>query len=177
MTAAVESAATRRIIAGLTAVVCAAVAFVLYAFPGRTAPSSPGALPTVNAVLNGSAAVFLSIGYLMIRRRNVSAHRSCMLIAFGLSSAFLVTYLIHHAQVGSVRFEGTGWVRTLYFALLIPHVVLAAGVVPLALTTIVRGWTGRFVAHRRIARWTLPIWLFVSISGVALYFMLYHLPV
>ncbi len=172
-----ESPTTRWVVATLSLVVCVAVAVVLYAFPGRAEGGTPGVLPTVNAVLNGSAAVFLTVGFAFIRKKQVRAHRACMLVAFGLSSMFLVTYLMHHAQVGSVPFRGQGAIRTVYFAMLIPHVVLAAVVVPMALLSIYRGWTSRVAAHRRIARLTLPIWLYVSVSGVILYFMLYHLPV
>ncbi|MCA9597594.1 MAG: DUF420 domain-containing protein [Myxococcales bacterium] len=168
-----ESAATRRVVHALSVFVFVAVAVVLYAFPGRTAPHSPGVLPTINALLNGSAGVFLVLGFVFIKKRQMRAHRACMLVAFGLSSAFLVTYLLHHAQVGSVKYQGVGAIRTLYFAMLIPHVILAGVVVPLALFTIYRGWTGRFPAHKKIAKITLPLWLYVSVSGVILYFMLY----
>ncbi len=98
-----------------------------------------------------------------------------MVSAFALSSLFLVTYLLHHAQVGSVPFQKEGWIRGVYFAVLVPHVALAMVIVPLALFTIYRGWTGRIEKHRKIARWTLPLWLYVSVSGVAVYLMLYHL--
>jgi uncharacterized membrane protein YozB (DUF420 family) len=99
-----------------------------------------------------------------------------MVTAFGLSSAFLVGYLLHHSQVGSIPFRGTGLWRPVYYGILIPHILLAAGIVPLALFTLYRGWTGRIEAHRRIARYTLPLWLFVSASGVSVYAMLYHAP-
>lgn len=114
-------------------------------------------------------------GYVFIRRKNIEAHRASMLSAFAFSVAFLVVYLTHHAQVGSVPFRGTGPWRVAYFALLIPHVLLAMAVVPLALTTIRRGLSGRVPEHRRIARKTLPIWLYVSVTGVLVYLMLYHL--
>ncbi len=173
---AAESPTARWVIGVLSVTVFAAVLNVLYAMPGRgPAPGSPGALATVNAVLNGGAACFLLIGYAFIRNRNVKAHRTCMVSAFVLSALFLVTYLIHHAQVGSVHFQHEGWIRGVYFAVLIPHVALAAGIVPLALLTIYRGWTERIALHRKIARWTLPLWLYVSVSGVAVYLMLYHL--
>jgi len=146
---------------------------------GRPAPARGGydvsALPAVNAFLNGTSAVLLSVGFVFIRRKNVPAHRACMLSAFGVSAVFLVSYLVYHAQAGSVPFQGRGWVRPVYFALLLSHIVLAAVIVPLALTTIHRAWTGRFDRHRRIARWTLPIWLYVSVTGVLVYLMLYHL--
>lgn len=132
-------------------------------------------LPTLNAVLNGTSALLLSLGYVFIRRRRVVAHLSCMLSAFVASSLFLVSYVTYHYQAGSRPFTGTGWVRGVYFALLISHIVLAAVIVPLALTTIYRAWAGTFDRHRRIARWTLPIWLYVSVTGVVVYWMLYHL--
>lgn len=136
----------------------------------------PGVLlPTLDAFFNACAAACLVTGYVFIRRKNVAAHRACMLTAFGFSVAFLAVYLTHHAQVGSVPFRGTGFVRTLYFLLLIPHIILAMAVVPMAITTIRRGLSGRVVEHRSIARKTLPVWLYVSVTGVLVYFMLYHL--
>jgi len=131
-------------------------------------------LPEINASLNGTAAVLLSTGYVFIRRRRVAAHRACMIAAFAASSLFLIIYLIHHARVGSVAFHGAAWLRPVYFGLLVPHIVLAAVVVPLALTTIYLAWSGRFDRHRRLARVTLPIWLYVSVSGVLVYVLLYH---
>ena len=133
------------------------------------------ALPGLNAFLNGTSAVLLSIGYVLIRRRNVTAHRACMVSAFGVSALFLVSYLTYHSQAGSVRFIGQGPIRPVYFFLLVSHIVLAAVIVPLALTTLYRAWSERFDQHRRIARWTLPIWLYVSVTGVVVYWMLYHL--
>ncbi len=175
-TVTTESPAVRWVIGVLSVVAVAAVAIVLYGIPGRgVAPGPPGALATVNAVLNGSTACFLLTGYAFIRKRNIKAHRTCMVTAFLLSSLFLVTYLIHHAQVGSVPFQHEGWIRGVYYAVLVPHVLLAAVIVPLALFTIYRGWTERIEKHRKIARWTLPLWLYVSVSGVAVYLMLYHL--
>jgi uncharacterized membrane protein YozB (DUF420 family) len=132
-----------------------------------------GFLPTLNALLNGAAGVCLVLGYYFIRKRNVEAHKKAMLTAFAISTVFLVSYLIHHARVGSVRYQGTGFLRTLYFAILIPHVLLAAAVVPLAIVTIRRALRGQFERHRPIARVTLPVWLFVSVTGVAVYVMLY----
>jgi putative membrane protein len=171
-----ESPAAPWVIGVLSVVVVAAVTIVLYALPGRDSTSgTPGVLATVNAILNGGTACFLLTGYVFIRRRNIKAHRACMLTAFALSSLFLVTYLLHHAQVGSVPFQHDGWIRGVYYAVLIPHVILAAAIVPLALFTIYRGWTGRIEKHRKIARWTLPLWLYVSVSGVTVYLMLYHL--
>ena len=175
-TVTAESPAARWVIGALSVLVFAAIAIVLYGMPGRgAAPGTPGALATMNAVLNGSTACFLLTGYAFIRNRNIKGHRACMVSAFVLSSLFLVTYLLHHAQVGSVPFQKEGWIRGVYFAVLVPHVALAAVIVPLALLTIYRGWTKRIVKHREIARWTLPLWLYVSVSGVAVYLMLYHL--
>lgn len=133
------------------------------------------ALPALNAFLNGTSALLLTIGYLFIRRKKVTAHKNCMLAAFGVSSFFLVSYVIYHYQAGSVAFEGTGFIRPVYFTLLISHIVLAACIVPLALVTIYRAWSEQFDRHRRIARWTLPIWLYVSVTGVIVYWMLYRL--
>lgn len=133
------------------------------------------ALPALNALLNGTSAALLIVGYLFIRRRKITAHKTCMLMAFGTSSLFLVSYLIYHYQVGSMPFPGQGWIRPPYFALLISHIILAAVIVPLALTTIFRAWNEQFDKHMRIARWTLPIWLYVSVSGVIVYWMLYWL--
>lgn len=132
-------------------------------------------LPTVNAILNTASALCLVAGYVFIRQRRIEAHRFAMLAAFTLSALFLVSYLIHHARVGSVPFQGTGFMRVVYFAVLIPHVILAATVVPLAIVTIKRGLSGNFPRHRSIARVTLPVWLYVSLSGVIVYLMLYRL--
>jgi uncharacterized membrane protein YozB (DUF420 family) len=167
--------AARWLVFALSAVVFVAVALVLYAFPRASTPEAPGALPTVNALLNGAASACLIAGYACIRRRKIAAHRACMVTALAFSSLFLVGYLAHHAQVGSVPFRGTGALRSVYFAILVPHVLLAAPVVPLALFTLIRGWRGQLERHKKIARITLPIWLYVSLSGVVIYWMLYHL--
>ena len=134
-------------------------------------------LPAWNAGLNALAATFLVAGYLAIRRRRTATHRLMMLVAFGCSIAFLVSYLYYHYHAGSVRFQGTGTVRTTYFAILLSHTVLAAAVPLLAIVTLYRALKGRFDRHRRLARWTLPIWLYVSVTGVVIYWMLYHLEV
>lgn len=131
--------------------------------------------PALNATLNAGAAVCLCLGWFFIRRGRREAHCAAMLAAVALSTAFLTCYLIYHAQVGSVRFTGQGPIRTVYFAVLLSHTVLAAAVPVLALITLVRALRERFDAHRRIARWTLPIWLYVSVTGVVIYWMLYHL--
>ncbi len=132
-------------------------------------------LPTVNATLNTISAVLLTIGFLMIRRRKIIAHRNCMIAAFVVSGLFLTSYLIYHYHAGSTPFEGSGWIRSIYFAVLIPHIILAATILPLALITLYLALRKRFAKHRRIARWTLPIWLYVSVTGIIVYWMLYHL--
>jgi uncharacterized membrane protein YozB (DUF420 family) len=132
-------------------------------------------LPSLNAVLNASAAILLVWGYTLIRRGRRDAHKKVMLAAFGVSCAFLISYLVYHAQVGSVRFQGTGLLRTTYLGILLTHTVLAALVPFLAGITLYRGLKGDFSKHRRIARWTLPIWLYVSVTGVVVYWMLYRL--
>ena len=132
-------------------------------------------LPTINAILNATAAVLLVWGYVLIRRKRVQQHRKVMIIAFFVSCAFLVCYLVYHLQVGSVRFPKQGVIRTVYMSILTTHTTLAAGVPVLAILTLRRGLAGRLNAHRRLARWTLPIWLYVSVTGVVVYLMLYHL--
>jgi len=132
-------------------------------------------LPTVNAILNAAAAVLLLVGWRMIRTGRREAHRRAMLAAFACSIAFLVSYLVYHALAGSVRFPGTGAARTFYLGVLLTHTVLAAAVPVLALITLWRAFRERFAAHRAIARWTLPIWLYVSATGVVIYWMLYRM--
>jgi putative membrane protein len=170
-----ESAMVRSTIYALSVLVVAAVSLVIYVLPKPEGGASPTALATVNALLNAGAMVCLVLGFFCVRAGDIRKHRAFMLAAFAFSSAFLVTYLLHHAQVGSVPFRGEGAVRIVYFAILIPHILLAAVVVPLALFTIYRGWTNRIELHRKVARFTLPIWLYVSLSGVLVYLMLYHL--
>jgi len=131
-------------------------------------------LPAVNAALNALSAVLLAIGYLLIRGRRVTLHRRVMLAAFTTSSLFLVCYVVYHVQVGSVRFTRQGFVRPLYYTILLTHVTLAAAVLPLAIVTLSRGLQSRFDRHRAIARWTLPIWLYVSVTGVLVYVLLYQ---
>jgi len=132
-------------------------------------------LPSVNAFLNASAAVLLIWGYTLIRRKRIETHRKVMLAAFVTSCLFLVSYLVYHAMTGSKRFPGTGTLRTVYLSILGTHTILAAVVPFLAIITLSRGLRGRYDKHRRIARWTLPIWLYVSVTGVIVYVMLYHL--
>lgn len=131
-------------------------------------------LPAVNAGLNAVATVLLVTGYAMIRRGKVARHKACMLSALVVSAAFLACYVVYHLEAGSVRFTAGGWPRYLYYAVLVTHVPLAALVLPLALVTVGRALRGRFHSHRRIARWTFPIWLYVSVTGVLIYLMLYH---
>ena len=131
-------------------------------------------LPAVNASLNAISGVLLLCGYLLIRARRIAAHRAVMLTAFATSSLFLICYLVYHAQVGSVPFPRHGFVRPLYFTILITHVLLAATVPPLAIVTITRGLKGRYPQHRKIARWTFPIWMYVSVTGVLVYVLLYQ---
>ena len=132
-------------------------------------------LPTLNALLNSTSAVLLVTGYFFIRRKRVAAHKACMVSAFVVSALFLASYVYYHVHHGSTPFPGRGWVRGVYFAILIPHVILAASILPLALVTLYRAWKGDFERHRRLARWTLPLWLFVSVTGVVVYWMLYRL--
>ncbi len=132
-------------------------------------------LPTLNAILNATAATLLVIGYVQIRRGRRERHKKFMLAALGCSAAFLISYLYYHYLVGSVHFEGEGTVRTVYLGILLTHTVLAAAVPPLAIITVVLGLRGRYDRHRKIARFTLPIWLYVSVTGVVVYWMLYRM--
>lgn len=132
-------------------------------------------LPSINAALNGISAVLLVWGYTLIRRHDVKKHRKVMLTAFATSSLFLIGYLVYHAQVGTVRFQHPGAIRTVYLSILASHTVLAAAVPVLAIITLSRGLAGRFDKHRKIARWTLPVWLYVSVTGVVVYVMLYRM--
>ncbi|HEY6270409.1 MAG TPA: DUF420 domain-containing protein [Terriglobales bacterium] len=131
--------------------------------------------PALNATLNGASAVLIATGRVLIRRKQVRRHRACMIAAVTTSTLFLASYLYYHAHVGSVHFPGQGWIRVVYFALLISHTLLAATVVPLVLLTLTAALRGRFDRHRRIARWTYPIWLYVSVTGVLVYLMLYQI--
>jgi uncharacterized membrane protein YozB (DUF420 family) len=131
--------------------------------------------PAINASLNGASAVLLATGRGFIRRGRIAAHRACMIAAVSTSSAFLVSYLYYHAHVGSVHFRGQGWSRPVYFSILTTHTVLAAIIVPLVILTLNRGLRARFDRHRAVARWTYPLWMYVSVTGVVIYLMLYHL--
>jgi uncharacterized membrane protein YozB (DUF420 family) len=132
-------------------------------------------LPGVNAALNATTALLLTTGYVLIRRGRRRAHRAVMLSAFAVSVLFLASYLYYHAHAGVTRFPGLGWIRPVYFAILISHTVLAAAIVPLVLVTLARGLRADFPRHARLARWTLPVWLYVSVTGVVVYVMLYRL--
>ncbi len=132
-------------------------------------------LAPLNAVLNGSATILLLAGFILIRRRWIRAHRACMLSAIVFSAVFLTSYVIYHYHVGNVRFGGHGWIRPVYFAILIPHVILAFTIVPLVMITLWRALSGNFIKHRRIARWTWPLWMYVSVTGVVIYLMLYRM--
>lgn len=132
-------------------------------------------LPALNATLNAVAAAFLTAGYVFIRRGRRDAHRACMLAALTASALFLTSYVVYHANAGSKPFPGSGAVRAVYLTILLTHVVLAAAIVPMVILTVVRALRGRFDRHRRIARWTLPLWLYVSVTGVVIYWMLYRM--
>ena len=132
-------------------------------------------LATVNAVLNAISGVFLLIGYVLIKRRQIDAHRIAMLGAFASSTLFLSSYLVYHAQVGSRPFGGQGAIRYVYFVILISHVVLATIILPMAISTLSRGLRGRYAEHKRIARKTFPAWMYVSVTGVIVYLMLYQM--
>ncbi len=132
-------------------------------------------LPPINASLNGLSAIFLAAGFVFIRRKNIPAHRTCMIAAFGTSTVFLACYLTYHLGVKAVtRFSGQGWIRPVYFTMLISHILLAMLILPLAIITLNRALRARFDLHRRIARWTWPIWMYVSVTGVLVYLMLYQ---
>jgi putative membrane protein len=131
-------------------------------------------LPTINAALNATAAVLIAAGFYFIKQKNIPAHKVCMVAALSVSALFLTSYLFYHFNVGSVRFTKQGWIRGVYFPLLLTHTVLAALVLPMVLRTTFLAFKGRFAGHVVIARWTFPVWMYVSITGVIVYLMLYH---
>ncbi len=133
-------------------------------------------MPAVNAALNGTAAILLVTGFACIRARRIAAHRACMLAAVAVSAIFLACYLAYHCQVGSVPYRGTGWMRRAYFSILLSHTVLAVVIVPMVLRTLWFALKGQLAGHRRLARWTLPLWVYVSVTGVLVYLMLYRGP-
>jgi uncharacterized membrane protein YozB (DUF420 family) len=132
-------------------------------------------LPAVNATLNATSGIFLLLGFVLIHRRQIGAHRNAMLAACGSSTLFLISYVVYHLQAGSRPFTGQGPLRVFYFAVLISHVILAAAIVPMAIVTLVRGLRGQYDSHVRIAKWTFPIWMYVSVTGVIVYLMLYQM--
>lgn len=138
-------------------------------------PADYSIFPAINATLNGSSAVLLVSARTMIKRGRMAVHRALMLAAVGTSTLFLISYLYYHAHVGNVHFQGQGWSRPVYFSILISHTILATVIVPLVIITLSRGLRQRFDRHRAIARWTYPIWLYVSVTGVMIYLMLFHL--
>ena len=131
-------------------------------------------LPTLNACLNLTSAVFLTLGFIFIKRKNTFAHRVCMSAAFLTSTLFLISYLTYHAMEGSKHFEGVGWVRPVYFSILLTHTILATAIVPMILVTLTKALRGNFASHAKIARWTWPLWMYVSVTGVVIYWMLYQ---
>ena len=161
-------------IAGISVTVVAVVGFLLLGRSPERAGGEVSALPGFNAFLNGASALLLALGYAFVRAGKIRAHRACMLGAFAVSVLFLVSYVAYHSSFGSRPFAGHGWIRWVYFPLLISHIVLAAGIVPLALLTIYRACAVRSSRHRRLARWTLPVWLYVSVTGVLVYWLLYR---
>ena len=136
---------------------------------------SPYDLPPVNACLNGLSAIFLAAGYYFIRQRNVRAHRRCMLVALTASGLFLICYLTYHYFARATHFKGEGWIRPVYFTILISHTILAVCILPLVFLSVSRVLQRRLKAHRAISRWTWPLWMYVSVTGVVIYFLLYHL--
>jgi len=133
-------------------------------------------LPTFNALLNATTGILIVSGFILIRRKRIAAHRACMIAAVICSSLFLISYLVYHVGFGAgvTRFRGTGWMRTAYHTILISHTILAVTIVPFVIVTLRRALRGEFVRHHRIARWTFPMWLYVSVTGVIVYLMLYH---
>ena len=132
-------------------------------------------LPTLNAILNSTSAILLIAGWRLIKRKRIDAHRACMIGALATSTLFLISYLYYHYHHGSTRFAGTGAWRAIYLTILLTHTVLAAGILPLILVTVARALKQNFAGHRKVARWTMPLWLYVSVTGVVVYLMLYHL--
>jgi putative membrane protein len=162
------------IIATLSIVVVGVVAFLIYHSQGNTS-ARPGIyiLPKLNAFLNGSVAVLLTTGYIFIRNKNIKAHRFCMITAFVFSTSFLVSYILYHFNAVETKFGGTDHlIRGVYFFILITHITLATIIVPMTLLTLYRIWKNQVASHRKIAKWTLPIWLYVSVTGVIVYLMI-----
>jgi len=164
------------VIAGMSVAIVGLVGYLLLGHqPPSAGPAWVAALPLLNACLNAASAALLTGGWLFIRRRRVTAHKTCMVSALVVSTLFLVSYVTYHSLAGSRPFGGQGWIRLVYFPLLVSHIALAAVIVPLALTTVYHALQESFARHVRIARWTLPLWLYVSVTGVLVYWMLYRL--
>jgi uncharacterized membrane protein YozB (DUF420 family) len=132
-------------------------------------------LPAVNATLNATSGIFLFTGYLLIKKRQINAHRNAMLAAFASSMLFLTSYLVYHYHTGSRPFPGTGTIRLVYFVILVSHVLLAIAILPLAISTLTKGLRGQYTRHKRVAKWTFPLWMYVSVTGVVVYVMLYQM--
>lgn len=169
-----------RLAVSIIGVLSFAIVFVVGALllghqPGGPWRAEVAALPALNAALNATSAALLAIGWTAIRRRRIGLHRACMLAACGVSTLFLVSYVTYHYVAGSRPFMGQGWVRWIYFPILVSHIILAAAMVPFVLMTVYRALSGDYVRHVRIARLTLPVWLYVSVTGVVVYLLLYHL--
>jgi putative membrane protein len=175
MTTAVAQSGTRSAIAAILAVSAAATAFLfwlIYVHPAAASSSQYAFLPALNALLNGLSATALLIGYTFIKARNIRAHRAAMITAFGFSTLFLVSYILHHALHGDVRYPAHAALRMVYLPLLASHIVLAVVALPLVLVTFFFSLSGRIPQHRKVARWTFPLWLYVSVTGVVTYIML-----
>jgi len=169
-----------RLAISIIGVLSFAIVFVVGALllghePGGPWRAEVAALPALNAALNATSVALLAIGWTAIRRRRIALHRACMLAACGVSTLFLVSYVTYHYAAGSRPFTGRGWIRWVYFPILVSHIILAAAMVPFVLMTAYRALSGDFVRHVRIARLTLPVWLYVSVTGVVVYLLLYHL--
>jgi uncharacterized membrane protein YozB (DUF420 family) len=132
-------------------------------------------LPSVNATLNATSGIFLLIGYVLIKQRRIDAHRNAMLAAFTSSTLFLISYVVYHYHAGSRPFPGQGLIRAVYFAILVSHVILAIVILPFIISTLTKGLRGQFARHKRVAKWTFPLWMYVSVTGVIVYLMLYQL--
>src|SRR5208282_1575042 len=175
MTTAAPSSNTRPAIAAILAISTAATAFLfwlIYVHPAAASATQYAFLPALNALLNGFSAIALLIGYTLIRARRIQAHRAAMIAAFAFSTLFLVSYILHHALHGDVRYPAHAALRSVYLPLLASHIILAVAALPLVLITFFFSLTGRFPQHRKIARWTFPLWLYVSVTGVITYVLL-----
>lgn len=172
MTTSVESRAPLVGIGAVSAAAFSALIWLIYFNEGGSAPAAAAHLPAVNASLNGLSTVFLTLGFVMIRRRRIDAHKKLMAAAFASSTLFLISYVVYHSLHGDTPFQGQGLVRPVYFFILISHIVLSAFALPLVLTSFYYSLTGRFERHKRVSRWTFPIWLYVSVTGVVVFAML-----